>query len=275
MAELKQQNDADPRHRLAQKYLQTAHDDITCKDAEKPKTQRLRPSHLQGKPTLADLRPSISGSAIVHGILLSLLMIVVLMLSTMCYALLDTAFLAGRAIAVPVGILIFIGLSYTSAFYLGIIESTANGHTEPDAQLKGDWRDWFWTMPSTWGVLLASAGLGWFISRFNPESTWSILGATIWLGYPILQLSTLETGSFAEPFSFPVLRTLATRPLIWITLFALSFALWRGFVWVALATWRDPPYLTMLWMGPIVTFSLLLYAWLLGQLARWLAIGGR
>lgn len=280
MPEMKQQDggdlqNLDPRQRLAQKYMQQAHDDLSAREADKPKTQRQRSRRLEGKPKLSDLRPSISSSTLLHGMMLMLVITAVLLVSTANYLLLNIAFLAGRVIALPVGILIFIGLSYSSAFYLGIVESTSHGHTEPDSALAGDWRDWFWTMPATWGVLLAAAGVGWLVSRVVPDSTAAIIGLAMWLGYPILQLSTLETGSLAAPISPPVLRTLATRPLIWITFFAISFVLWKGLVWLGAATWRDPPFLTMLWMGPITTVVLVIYAWSLGQLARWLTIGGR
>ncbi len=275
MAETKKQQEIDPRHRLAQKYMQRAHDEISAKEAKKPQSQRQRPQRLAGKPTLADLRPSISSSTLLHGMMLMGVITVVLLLCTATYLLLNLAFIAGRVIALPVGITIFIGLSYSSAVFLGIVESTSHGHTEPDSAVEGDWRDWFWTMPATWGIVLASAGIGWLLSRLEPESTVTIIGAALWIVYPILQLSTLETGSIGAPISPPVLRSLATRPLIWMTFFAISFLLWKSVVWLAAATWRDPPFLTMLWMGPITTVAFLLYAWSLGQLARWLTIGGR
>ncbi len=120
-----------------------------------------------------------------------------------------------------------------------------------------------------------TTGLGWAISRFAPSATWPIISGTVWLLYPVFQLSTLETGSFALPISVPVLSTLATRPLIWMSLYGLSFVLASVVAWLGQATWRDPPYLTMLWMGPVATVALMIYAWLIGQLARWFAIGGR
>ncbi|MEM8945717.1 MAG: hypothetical protein AAGD11_11080 [Planctomycetota bacterium] len=275
MAETKQQQEVDPRHRLAQKYMQRAHQDLAAKEAEKPASQRERPRHLQGKPTLADLRPSISSSTLMHGMLLMLVITAVALASTVNYLMLNMAFLVGRAIALPVGILIFIGLSYASALYLGIVESTANGHTEPDSQLLGDWRDWFWTMPASWGILLASAGIGWLVSRVIPGSTATTISLTIWLAYPILQLSTLETGSPAGMISPPILKSLVGRPVAWIAFLAFSFALWHTIGWVAAATWRDPPFLTMLLMGPFVTLIFLIYAWSLGQLARWIAFDTR
>ena len=268
-------DETDPRRLLAQRYMQAAHDDLAAKDLEKPKMQRQRPRRLEGKPTWADLRPSISSSTYLHGLLVLFVLTGGLLALAVCYAIMNTLFVAGRVIALPAGILCFIGLSYCSAFYLGVIESTAQGHTEPDDALTGDWRDWFWTLPATVGVLLMTAGIGWLISRLAPDSTWTIIGVTIWLLYPVLQLSTLETGSIASPISLPVLSTLATRPLMWATLFGISFLLGKGVSSLTQVFWPARPFVTMLLVGPIATLSLLIYAWLLGQLARWLTIGGR
>ena len=42
MADTKNQEDLDPRHRLAQRYLQAARDNLAAKESELPKTQRQR-----------------------------------------------------------------------------------------------------------------------------------------------------------------------------------------------------------------------------------------
>lgn len=275
MADTEKPGDIDPRHRMAQRYLQTARDDLAAKEAEKPKPQRRRPTRLAEKPTLADLKPSIAASTVVHAILLSAALSAGFMTVTICFAIMDSMFLVGRVIALPAGILMSIGLSYASAFFLGVIESTSHGYTTPDDMLTGDWRDWFWTLPSTLGVLFMATMLGWLISRVAPDSTWMILGISVWLCYPVLQLSTLETGSFTAPISLPVLGTLATRPLIWISLFGISFVLGRGVYQLTQITWPQRPLLTAFLLGPIAAVALFVYAWLLGQVARWLTIGGR
>jgi len=280
MAETKKQDEVDPRHRMAQRYMQAARDELAAKEADQPKAQRQRQARTEGpraegQPTLADFKPSISGSTFIHGLMLMFVLTGAALGLVLCYSLLNTVFVAGRVIALPVGVLIFLGLSYASALYLGIIESTSHGHTTPDDALEGDWRDWFWTMPASWGILAVTAGLGWAISRVAPSATWPIIGGTVWLLYPVLQLSTFETGSPTSLLSLPILSTLATRPLIWMSHFGLSFFLASTVAWLGQATWRDPPYVTMLWMGPIGAIAILIYAWLLGQLARWFAIGGR
>jgi hypothetical protein len=266
------QVDLDPRHRLAQKYLRNAHRELASKDAEKPR--RHRPRGAARQPVLADLRPSISGSTWLHGFMLAIVVTVALQAVALCYHFFIQIPLVGRVIAMPAGIFFFLAISYASAFYLGVIESTSHGHTDPDHALEGDWRDWFWTLPATWGVLAAVAALGWFISGWSPWGTWRVVRPVVWLLYPVFQLSTLETGSPALPFSLPVLRSLATRPLIWITFYGLSFGLAVMVSWLAQVTWRDPPWMSLLGMGPIVTFALFVYAWLLGQVARWLALRG-
>lgn len=277
MAETKSKSsdDVDPRHRLAQRYLQNAHDDLATKDAGKPKSQRRRSADRTGKPTLADLKPSIGNATFLHGLMLMLVLTVAALAAVLCYLMLNQVFVVGRVIALPAGILVAIGLSYASACYLGVIESTSHGHTTPEDALTGDWRDWFWTLPATFGIFAATAGLGWLFSRLAPTATWEIIGVTVWLFYPVLQLSTLETGSFMSPISLPVLSTLFTRPVMWMTLYGLSFVLAIAIAGLGTATWRDPPFLTMLWMGPITSVALLVYAWLLGQAARWMTVGGR
>ena len=51
-------------------------------------------------------------------------------------------------------------------------------------------------------------------------------------------------------------------------LYAVSFAV-ANVLWVLFRmAWRDPPYLTLTIMGPIVGIALFFYAWLLGQLAH-------
>ncbi|MCA9231479.1 MAG: hypothetical protein KDA57_12570 [Planctomycetales bacterium] len=265
----------DPRHRLAQRYLQAARDDLAAKEAEKPKSQRKRPAQRDGQPSLVDLAPSIDSSTFVHGILLAIVLTIAALAAIWCYVVMDAAFVAGRIVAMPTGIVVFIAVSYASACFLGILESTAQGHTTLEHSLSGDWRDWFWTVPSTLGMLGIAAGLGFLLSRGAPQDTWTVIGVTILFVYPLVQLSCLETGSPAAPVSIPILWTLTTRPLIWLALYALSFGLALLVTALAKLTWRDPPYVTMLLMGPVSAAALIVYAWLLGQVARWLSIRGK
>jgi hypothetical protein len=77
----------------------------------------------------------------------------------------------------------------------------------------------------------------------------------------------LEAGSPFAALSLPVLRSFAKRPVAWLIFYAISVTV-ANLLWVTTrAAWRDPPYPTVLVMGPIVGVALFVYAWMLGQLA--------
>jgi len=100
-----------------------------------------------------------------------------------------------------------------------------------------------------------------------PLNVWLLVAICALLLYPILQLSSLETGSPLAPLSLPVLQSIVKHPFGWFIFYAITFAL-ANLLWaVARLAWRDPPYSTVLIMGPLVALALLFYAWLLGQLA--------
>jgi hypothetical protein len=97
---------------------------------------------------------------------------------------------------------------------------------------------------------------------------WILIGLSALVLYPYLQLSSLETGSPLSPLSLPVLQSFARHPAAWFVLYAVSFAM-ANVLWVlGRMAWRDPPYVTLAIMGPMVAVALFFYAWLLGQLAH-------
>ncbi len=219
----KDSSEIDPRRRLAQRYMQSAHDELAAKEAEQP-ARRPPAKENGGSGSVTDLVPSLAGSTIIHAILLSAVVTVATLTAVWCYVLLDTAFIAGRIVALPTGVLIFLTLSYGSAFYLGIVESTSHGRTSPEDSLRGNWQDWFWLIPSTVGTVAAAAGIGWLVSLPFDVATWKVIGVTVALLYPLMQLSTLENGSPLAPFSLGVFRTLGTRPLAWVFFYVASAA---------------------------------------------------
>jgi len=266
--------EVDSRKAMAQRYLEKARAELAAKDAERPVRRQREP--VSDKPvTLGDLRPRLSGSTYIH----LLLLVPVITLSGLailwCYVLLNFDVLVGRVIALPTGILLYVAFSYASAYYLGLIESTSRGETNPDEALRGDWRDWFWHLPSTVGMIAAAAGIGYLLSLPFPNARWDVIGITTLLLYPIMQLSCLETGSPLSPLSLPILTTLGTRPLMWVSIYGLSFVAVLFLSTVAKSAWRDPPYFTVIVMGPLIIIALLIYGLLFGTAARWLSLKGR
>ena len=266
--------EVDPRKAMAQRYLERARAELAAKEAERPVRRRSEPES-DTPATLGNLQPRLSGSTYIHLLLLMPVVTLSGLAILWCYVLLNFDVLVGRVIALPTGILLYVAISYASAYYLGLIESTSRGETNPDEALRGDWRDWFWLVPSTVGMFAAAAGIGYLLSLPFPNARWEVIGVTTLLLYPILQLSCLETGSPLSPFSLPVFSTLFTRPLMWTSLYGISFVAALGLSAVAKIAWRDPPYFTVMVLGPLVTITLLIYGLLLGTAARWLSLKGR
>jgi hypothetical protein len=254
----------DPRLALAQQYLKSASIDLAEKAAEQPKAHRAAAASRGDGPRAFSL--SITPATFVH-VLLAMVVFTFAALSVLwCFHLLMVNFVAGRIVALPTGVVVFAAASYLSALFLSVIESTSTGQTEVDS-LPGDWRDWFWTMPSTLGMFAVAAFIGWFLSLGLPLDVWLLIGLCGLLLYPILELSTLENGSPIAPLSLPVLQSIVKHPFGWFIFYAVTFAMANVLWAVTRLAWRDPPYVTILITGPLVALALLFYAWLLGQLA--------
>lgn len=254
----------DPRLALAQQYLKSASTDLANKEREAARGRRAAAVAAGEKPRAFSV--SVSPATFVHVVLAVVVLTFAALAALWCLHLLLLNFVAGRIVALPTGVVVFASLSYLSALFLGVIESTSTGRTEVDS-LPGDWQEWFWTLPGTLGMLAIAAFIGWFLSLGLPVNVWLLIALCALVLYPVLQLSSLETGSPLSPLSLPVLQSIARHPVAWFVLYAISFAV-ANVLWVtARLAWNDPPYSTILIMGPIVTLALFFYAWLLGQLA--------
>jgi hypothetical protein len=181
-------------------------------------------------------------------------------------------FVVGRVIALPTGIIVAAALGYLSVCFLGVIESTSAGHTTVDA-LEGDWRDWFWTLPATLGMLAVAAAIGWIVSLVTPLSVWFLIPLCVLVLYPVFQLSSMEAGSPVVPLTLPVVQSFIERPMAWFVLYAASLAAFSSLWFLGRAAWRDPPYGTILITAPLTAVALYFYAWLLGQLAYLISTG--
>jgi hypothetical protein len=254
----------DPRLALAEQHLRQAAAKLAEEEARQ---RRSRRPAADGRQQSAGFTFSIAPATFLHVLMAALALTFDALALTLTYHMLNVNLVVARVVALGTGFLTVAAWAYVSVCYLGIIESTSTGHTNVDA-LEGDWREWFWTLPASLGMLAISAAVGWGLSFLIPVSVWWLVALAVLLTYPILQLSSLETGTPLAPLSLPVLASLVKHPVAWFVLYVISFAL-ADVVWlVARLAWNDPPYSTMLIMGPIVTVALFFYAWLLGQLAQ-------
>lgn len=270
---------ADPRQALAQQYLQQAQSKLVEEEADAPRGRRGDRRGAESR-TAAGLSLSIDKSIFIHALLVYVALTFAAFVVLLLYVFMNQTAAPGGMIAVVtgsvaigVGFIVFAALSYASVCYLSIIETTTCGHTEIRDALYGGWREWFWTLPSTVGMLAVAAGIGWLVSLIAPANVWLLVDLAFVLLYPVLQLSALETGSPLAPVSLQVVRSLVRRPLAWLLFYALSVGL-ITFTWLAgRAAWHDPPFVTLVIMGVVVTAVLFIYGWLLGQLANVISLG--
>jgi hypothetical protein len=263
-APAKQSPPVDPRTALAQQYLKNAEAELAEKEAAQPRARRRTQS---GAAAPRPFSLSIAPSTLIHIVLCALAFTFSALAVTLTYHMLHVNFVVGRVIALPSGIIAAASLSYLSVCFLDVIESTSIGHTNVDV-LDGDWRDWFWTLPATVGMLAMAAAVGWILSLVLPTSVWFLIAVCALLLYPVFQLSSLEAGSPVVPLSLPVVQSIPKWPLAWFVVYAISFAVVGALSFVGRSAWRDPPYATILVLGPLVAVALFFYAWLLGQLAH-------
>jgi F0F1-type ATP synthase membrane subunit c/vacuolar-type H+-ATPase subunit K len=266
--------EVDPRKALAERYLQKARAELAAKEAERP-----QPHRADGKSNesvaLGDLWPRISGSTYIHFILLVPVMTLAALAAVWCLILIEFSLIVGRIIVLPAGILLMLAISYAMAYYLGVIESTSHGETTPDESLRGTWQDWFWLLPATIGVCAMAAGIGYLVSLPFPGNRGLVIGITTLVLYPLMQLSSLETGSPFAPFSWAMTKTLITHPLMWLSVYAITFLVALAVTGIAKAAWRDPPYFTAAIIGLILPVVLLVYGLVFGTACRWLSLKGR
>lgn len=259
----------DPRILAAQQFVTKVVDKAKHeKDAEKTAAQRLPANKsATGKPTSAAFKFAITPATFAHLILATLAVTFVGLAAVWSYAVLGANITAGRVIAASLGMVTAAVLGYLSVLFLSVVESTSTGRTSVDS-LQGEWQEWFWTLPSTLGMLAIAAFIGWLLSVAFSANVWFMIAACAVLLYPILQLSSLETGSPFTPLSLPVLASIVKHPLGWFVVYAISFALANSLWLAARMAWHDPPYITVVIIAPLATIALFFYAWLLGQLAQ-------
>ena len=255
----------DPRIALAQQQLREAAAKLAEEEAGQRRPSRRRPA-ADGRPHASGFTFSVAPATWLHVLLAAIVLTLDALLLLFTYHMLLGSFTVGRVIALPAGVVTAASWAYLSVCYLGIVESTSTGETNVDS-LSGDWQEWFWTLPASFGMLALSAAVGWGLSFLIPANVWWMIALAVLVTYPIFQLSSLETGSPLTPFSLPVIGSFVKHPVAWFVLYAVSFAL-ADVLWVvARLAWNDPPYSTLLILGPLVTAALFFYAWLLGQLA--------
>lgn len=164
---------------------------------------------------------------------------------------------------------IVFSLSYLSGCFLAIIEGTASGYDEITDWPKGDWRDYFFSLGYPVGMLVLSALVGTAAFWLTLRQSWAVPVGVGFLVYPILLLSALESGSVLGFISRPILRTCIDLWWGWILVYAITAAMFAGWLAWGLHFFPYEPFFTAGMSGPILATILFIYARLLGRLAWW------
>lgn len=227
-------------------------------------------------------RPMISGiftfpwyvSSLATWVLIVLGMTVAAVLLAFCYQLLNTMFVAGRIIALPVGIIVTLAASYASANYLAVVQATSEGIDGIEDWPEGEYREWFWTLPYSLGMLAAAGVVGYFVNLVVWTQSWIPMVSVMLILYPVFQLSSLEAGSPMIPLSKPILATLWKYPRGWAVFYAGSALPIAILLWIFCECFPRQPYVTILVFAPLAAAVLLIYGRMLGRLAWWCATDG-
>lgn len=180
--------------------------------------------------------------------------------------------IAARCFAMPLFLISLLVYSYASACYMVIIEGTSSGYNKIDDWPTGFWKDWFWTLPSTVGMLAAALMVGATIGRFMTDTSWTPTLVIAFFLYPILQFSVVENGSLIDPVSIPVWKSLYKVWWAWLIFYVVTAS---GIVLLALVVaavfFLVSPIAGIAVGGVLECACLFMYARLLGRLA-WCAL---
>ena len=223
-------------------------------------------------PFLSDLITFWGVKAISACLLTSIGMIFIAMGDMYCLWLFSQGMgIAARCFALPLFLISLLVYSYASACFLAILEGTASGYDKIEDWPTGLWREWFWTLPSTVGMLVAALMVGAAIGRFMTDTSWAPTLIIAFFLYPILQFSVVENGSLMDPVSVPVWRSLRRVWWAWLIFYVATAA---GIVLLALVVgvfFLVDPVVGVAVAGVLECACLFMYARLLGRLA-WCAL---
>jgi hypothetical protein len=210
-----------PPPRMVPSFVEKA----MAKAEELPDPEFVPPPPPPRIPFLSDLITLWGVKAIAACLLLSAGMFFTAMGDLYCLWLFSQGMgIAARCFALPLFFISVLVYSYASACFLAILTGTATGYDKIDDWPTGLWKDWFWTLPSTVGMLAAAIMLGSFIGGFLMPTSWRPTIIITFFVYPILQFSVVENGSLMNPVSVPVWRSFRTVWWAWLIFYAVTAA---------------------------------------------------
>lgn len=173
---------------------------------------------------------------------------------------------AGVSFGFGVFLIFMLVVSFTSASFISVIEETAQGTDVVKEWPTGLWRDWFWTLPTTIGLLVPPVVVIDLLRRGLGGQSWLMSLPLIFVVYPFLLASALYNGSPMEAFSKNVFCSLKSVWWAWATVFVVSIAMTVAWAAAFVAGFDYHPWLTVAALVPLLPGMLLLYARMIGRL---------
>ena len=170
----------------------------------------------------------------------------------------------GVIIAMFAVAMMLLSLAISAASFQSALQDTSDGHDLPQDHTMPEWDQWIFVLLGVLSIVAASAAIGYPLSLAIGPIAFVI---SLLIFFPILMLSAMESDSMLVPFSPPVLRTLGSHFLGWITFYLLSTCLLAAGGVAFRYAFPEAPYLTVFLFGPVEATLMLLYARLLGRLA--------
>ena len=173
---------------------------------------------------------------------------------------------AGVSVALGVSLIFTLVASFASASFVAVIEETAHGGDVVNEWPSGFWRDWFWTLPTTVGLLVPPVVLLYLVRRALPGGGWLLAVPPAFLVYPFVLASALDNGSPLAAFSKNVFRSLTSVWWSWAIVVVVSMAMVAAWAAAFVSAFDFQPWVTVIVLVPLLPGMMLLYARLIGRL---------
>jgi hypothetical protein len=175
--------------------------------------------------------------------------------------------MSARLIGIPTCAATILTLSYASACCLTIIEDTYNGWDVVEDWPALEWKEWVWSLARILALVLEAALVGLAVSLIGVAGFWLPAAATLAV-FPFVLLGALADDAWAPTGIGRVLASLKNLWWAWGLFYLETTPLIVGWLILSGIGLAMQPVAVPFYSAPLFAMVLLIYARLLGRLAR-------
>ena len=174
-----------------------------------------------------------------------------------------------RLFGLPVCASALLTFSYATACCQIIVEETFHGWDSIDEWPEPNWKEWVWSLARMVTLVLQAGLLGFaFDAIFLFRTHWPLLVGTL-VALPVVLLGALADGETWIPTAMGrVLRSMLRIGWAWILFYIETSLLIAAWIAVAVVGWGQSQLAVPFYAGPMLAVVMLIYARLLGRLAK-------